>query len=635
MKNITFKQISPYLIAIVIFVILAMVYLYPVFEGKGIQATDSITFRGAAQEIINYREKTGEEPLWTNSMFSGMPAYLISTKFPANLTSSVDKVLKLGLPHPMGIVFLYFLGFFILLRTIKVDKWISIIGAVAFALSSYFFIILEAGHNSKANAIAYMAPVLAGIILTFRGKYLLGGIVTALFLSLEINANHLQITYYLLMIVVCLGIAELVRTIREKTYPHFFRALSFLVVAAMLAVAVNTCLWTTYEQSKYSTRGKSELTFNEEEKTSGLDRSYATSWSYGVTETMTFLVPNLYGGSSFGSVGENSATYRVLSENQVPNSRQIIRQLPLYWGEQPFTSGPVYVGAVTLLLFIIGLFIVKSAMKWWILAATVLSVLLAWGHNFMPLTNLFMDYIPGYNKFRAVSMTLVIAEVMIPLLGFIALDRLVTEQKRIPSVTKILTYSFMVLGGIALFLLVFASSLFDFSAAGDAQYKYPDWFMNALREDRMKLLRTDALRSLIFLGLTYALIRFYLAGKIKRHILLVSIGLLVLIDMWPVNRRYLNSDDFIRKSSIEKPYQATLADQQILEDKSLYFRVWNLTADFDKSARTSFFHKNIGGYHAAKMERYQELYDYQLSGERKKLTDLSLKIQIINYLILD
>lgn len=623
MKNFTFRQIAPYLAAIVIFVILTAVYLFPVFEGKGIQATDSITFRGAAQEIINYREKTGEEPLWTNSMFSGMPAYLISTKFPANLISSVDKVLKLGLPHPMGIVFLYFLGFFILLLTLKVDKWISIIGAIAFALSSYFLIILEAGHNTKALAISYMAPVLAGIILTFRGKYLLGGIVTALFLSLEINANHLQITYYLLMIVICLGIAELVRTIRDKTYPHFFKALSFLVVAAMMAVAVNTSrLWTTYEQSKYSTRGKSELTFNKEDQTSGLDKSYATSWSYGVTETMTFLVPSLYGGSSFGSVGENSATYRILSENQVPNSRQIIRQLPLYWGGQPFTSGPVYVGAVALLLFIIGLFIVKGAMKWWILAATLLSILLSWGHHFMPLTNLFMHYVPGYNKFRAVSMTLVIAEVMIPMLGFVALNKLVTEQNKIPSVTRVLNYSFAVLGGIALFLLVFSSSLFDFSAAGDAQYKYPDWFMNALREDRMRLLRTDAIRSLIFLALTYALIRFYLAGKIKKPILLVSIGLLVLIDMWPVNKRYLNSDDFIRKTSLEKPYEATLADQQILEDKTPYFRVWNLTEDFDKSARTSFFHKNIGGYHAAKMERYQELYDYQLSGEREKLVDL-------------
>ncbi|MDD5507919.1 MAG: YfhO family protein [Bacteroidales bacterium] len=623
MKNITFKQISPYLIAIVIFVILAMAYLFPVFEGKGIQSTDAVTFRGAAQEIVDYREKTGEEPLWTNSMFSGMPAYLISTRFPANLISSVDKVLKLGLPHPMGIVFLYFLGFFILLLSLKVDRWISLIGAIGFALSSYFFIILEAGHNTKALAISYMAPVLAGIILTYRGKYLLGGILTALFLSLEINANHLQITYYLLIIVIFLAIAEIIRTIREKTFAHFFRASSILVVAALMAVAVNTSrLWTTYEQSIYSTRGKSELTFNKEDQTSGLDKSYATSWSYGIPETMTLLIPNLYGGSSFGTLGDNSATYRILADNNVPNSRQIMQQLPLYWGDQPFTSGPVYVGAAVLLLFIAGLFILRGPAKWWMLALTILSILLAWGHHFMPLTNFFMHYVPGYNKFRAVSMTLVIAEVTIPLLGFLALNKIVNEPKNIPNLNRILTYAFAILGGIALFILVFASSLFDFASVNDAQYKYPDWFMAALREDRMRLLRLDALRSLIFMGLTYALIRFYLSGKIKKPVMLVSIGLIILIDLWPVDRRYLNSDDFVRKSALEKPYQATTADQQILADKTLYFRVWNLTEDFDKSARTSYFHKNIGGYHAVKMKRYQELYDYHLSGEREKLVKL-------------
>ncbi len=613
----------PYLIPVGIFIILAIVYLFPALEGKGIQSTDTVTFRGAAQEIIDYREKTGEEPLWTNSMFSGMPAYLISTKFPGNLISSVDKILKLGLPHPIGVVFLYFLGFFILMLSLKVDKWIGLLGAIAFALSSYFFIILEAGHNTKALAISYMAPVLAGIILTYRGKYLLGGILTALFLSLEINANHLQITYYLLIIVIFLGIAELVKTIRERTYPHFFKASSILVVAALLAVAVNTSrLWTTYEQSIYSTRGKSELTFNKEDQTTGLDKSYATSWSYGIPETMTFLIPNLYGGSSFGSLGENSATYRVLSDNHVPNSGQILQQLPLYWGDQPFTSGPVYVGAAVLLLFITGFFIVKGAARWWMLALTILSILLAWGHHFMPLTNFFMHYIPGYNKFRAVSMTLVIAEVMIPLLGFLALNKIVNEPKNIPDLKRILTYSFAALGAIVLFILVFASSLFDFTSVNDGQYKYPDWFMAAIREDRLRLLRLDALRSLIFMGLAYAAIRLYLSGKIRKPVLLAGIGLIILIDMWPVDRRYLNQDDFVRKAALEKPYQATAADQKILSDKDLYFRVWNLTEDFDKSARTSYFHKNIGGYHAVKMERYQELYDYQLSGEREKLVKL-------------
>lgn len=622
MKNITFRKVYPYLIALGIFVVLTIAYMFPVFEGKAIQASDMINFRGMSKEIVDFREKTGEEPLWTNAMFSGMPAYLVSTKFPAILVSHIDRILQLGLPHPVGLVFLYFLGFFILLLTLRVDKWTSIVGALAFALSSYFFIILEAGHNSKAHAIGYMAPVLAGIILTYRGRYLLGGVLAALFLSLEIYAYHLQITYYLLIIVIFLAIAEIVKTIRQKTYLHFIKASAVLILAAVLAAGVNTSrLWTALEQSKYSIRNKSELTFNEADQTSGLDKSYATAWSYGRTETLTLLYPNLYGGSSTGSLGENSETYGILSENNVPNSRQIIRQLPLYWGDQPFTSGPVYVGAVVLFLFVAGLFLVKGSVKWWILGATVLSVLLSWGHHFMPLTDFFLDHVPGYNKFRAVSMTLVIAELTIPLLAFLALKQIFDDQKDKSEIKKVLKFTFAFLGGLSLLLLVFAGSLFSFSGPSDGQYGLPDWLLDALRSDRLRMLRMDTLRALVFITLAFGMLWLYLAGKIKKPFLLVGLGLVILVDMWPVNKRYFNAEDFVRKSMVEKPFQAGVADQKILQDKASHFRVWNLTEDFDKSARTSYFHRNIGGYHAAKLRRYQELYDYRISMERAKLVE--------------
>ncbi|HNS47186.1 MAG TPA: hypothetical protein PKH94_08110, partial [Bacteroidales bacterium] len=566
MKNITFRQVYPYLIAIGIFAALTIAYMFPVFEGKAIQATDMVNFRGMSKEIVDYREATGKEPLWTNAMFGGMPAYLISTKFPAILVSHIDRILQLGLPHPVGLVFLYFLGFFILLLILRVDKWTSIVGALAFALSSYFFIILGAGHNSKAHAIGYMAPVLAGIILTFRGKYILGGVLTALFLSLEIYAYHIQITYYLMLIVVFLALAEIVRTVREKTYLHFVKASSVLIMAAILAVGVNTSrLWTAMEQSKYSIRSKSELSFNKADQTSGLDKSYVTAWSYGRTETLTLLFPNLYGGSSTGSLGENSETYRILTDNNIPNSQQIIRQLPLYWGDQPFTSGPVYAGAIVLFLFITGLFIVKGPVKWWIVAATLLSILLAWGRHFMPLTDFFLEHVPLYNKFRAVSMTLVIAELTIPLLAFLALQRMISGQMDKVRLRKILNFSFACLAGLSLILLLFAGSLFSFSGPGDSQYGLPDWLMDALRNDRQRMLRMDVLRALVFIALTFGLLWFFLSGKIKKPVLLMALGLLILVDMWTVNKRYFNSDHFVRKAAIEKPFQATTADLKILE----------------------------------------------------------------------
>ncbi|MEI7664370.1 MAG: hypothetical protein WCK34_19335, partial [Bacteroidota bacterium] len=410
MQKINFKKFFPYLAAIAIFLVVTLVYFSPLLEGKKILQSDIVNFKGVSKEIVDHRAKTGQEPLWTNSMFGGMPAYQVSVNYTSNLVGQLDKVLTLGLPHPANLVFLYFLGFFILLIVLGIDPWLSIAGASAFAFSSFFFIIIDAGHNSQAHAIGYMAPVIAGIFLTMKRKYLWGGIMTAVFLSLEIKANHPQITYYMAMIVLLLGLFELIEAIRKKGLAPYFKAVGVLVIALLFAVLTNiTSLWATWEYGKYTIRGKSELTSNKENKTSGLDKDYATQWSYGIGETMTLLIPDFYGGSSSLKIGENSKVAEAMKTNGLPDEtiRQFTQQpLPfMYWGAQPFTSGPVYVGAIICFLFILGLIIVKGPYKWWLLSATILSIVLAWGHNLMPVTNFFLNYFPGYNKFRAVTMT--------------------------------------------------------------------------------------------------------------------------------------------------------------------------------------------------------------------------------------
>lgn len=614
-----YRKYYPFAAALLIFALLTIVYFLPFFQGKSLSASDTIHFQGMSKEIVDYRAKTGEEALWTNNMFSGMPAYQISTEYHKNLMNYVNNILHFGFHAPVGIVIMYFLGFFFLLVILGVNPWLSISGAIAFAFSSYFFVILEAGHNSKAVAIGYMAPVLAGVIMTYKGKYLWGGLVTAFFLALEVLSGHPQITYYLMFMVLLYGVAELVRYIREKRIRDFVIASTVLVVAGILGVMTHTGnLWATYEYSKYSIRGKTELSSEKENRTSGLDKDYATDWSYGVAETMTLLVPNFHGGSSHGSLSKNSETYKALSQNRIPNPENIVKGLPLYWGPQPFTSGPVYAGAIVVFLFIFSLFYLKGPMKWWGIAITLLSIMLSWGKHFMPLTNFFLEYVPLYNKFRAVSMTLVIAEVSIPILAFIAMDKLIKDDQK-KNALKPLKLSLYITGGILLLFALFGGSLFSFSAAGDASLGLPDWFMNALREDRIKMFRSDSIRSLIFILLGFGVLWAYLSGKLKLNYLLLIIPLLILADMWPVNKRYLNDDDFKRKSQVTNPYQATKADLSILKDKDLYYRVYNINEAFDGSARTSYFHKNIGGYHGAKLRRYQEIIENPLQAERLKI----------------
>ena len=619
------KNILSIVAAIIAFAVITLVYFSPILEGKRIKQHDIEMHLGMSQEITDFREATGEQTLWTNAPFGGMPAWNISVQPKGNLTNPIYKGLSLGFPHPIGSVFICMLGFFVLLLVLDCGFWISFVGAIAYGFTSYLFIIIGAGHNAKAMAMAYMAPVIAGVLLTYKGKYLWGWLLTAFALAFEVRTNHLQITYYLALIIVILVIAELISDLKNKKLGHFIKASIGLAVAAIIGILTcSTALYGNYEFGKETTRGKPVLTRNEDNQTKGLDRDYITQWSYGKGETWSLLIPNAKGGASAYIGKKNPALDK--ADRQF---RESIAQSSAYWGDQPGTSGPVYVGAIVVFLFVLGALTVKGKLKWALLIATLLSILLSWGKNFMGFTNFFLDYVPGYDKFRAVSMTLVIAEVTMPVLGFLGLAEIAKSPDSFKQNLKKFYIALGITAGICLVFYLAPKAFFSFLSQGEAEQfasmsrgkdgaLYAN-FATQLEDVRVAIFRKDALRSLLFILLSAVPIFLFGKGKLKAAPAFAILAALVLVDMFPIDKRYLNNDKFISKSQYSKPFTASVADKAILDDKALDFRVADLTKDMFNDASTCYFHKSLGGYSGAKLRRYQDVITQYLGSELNQL----------------
>ena len=622
MNKTVLIKFAPHIAAFLLFVCISFMYFSPVLEGKQLIGHDTENWMCMAKETIDYNATHNDVTLWTNSMFGGMPTYQISMNQPYNLIKYVENAVQL-FPNTVYNLMLYLIGFYILLLAFKVNPWLAIVGAIAFSFASYNFIIIVAGHNSKAITIAYMAPLIGSVFMAFRRKRLLGSLLTAFFLSLAIRANHVQILYYTFIILLILAVVEFIYSIKDKEIVGFLKTGGMLIVAALIAVGMNaTSLWTTYDYSKATMRGESDgLTVDSQNSQHGLNTDYITQWSYGVDETMTLMIPDFKGGASGGTLTADSETGKRLTSLGAQDVNKIMKdnQFPLYWGTQPGTSGPVYIGAIICFLFVLGLFLVDKRTKWWLLPMIALTVMLAWGKNFMWLTDIFISYVPMYNKFRTVSMTLVATGFGMTLMAILALKEVFNEKTDKQKLIRPVLISAAIVGGIALIFALIPSLSGDFISPADGQYTGNNAFLKeTLPLDRASLLWGDAFRSLLFVILAAGVIWLYAKNYLKTKVGYVLLGALILFDLVPVAKRYLNDDSFQRPRHIETLITPSKADNFILQDKS-QFRVLDGTANIFNDATPSYFHKNIGGYHAAKLRRYQELINMQLDKEIGKL----------------